>query len=158
MHRNLRSNMRRRALLSGTLGLVTLSGLAGCSSSSDEGQATVDRIVLRSDTGQPEQMDLTLVYAPRDGSTERPVWGSYDLPESGDTVIIDDFETGPGFYSLTAHSQTHDNFEVVSTNTLSDAVGNGTLQFEAVIKRSGDVFANLSDTRDTISIPGYSRD
>lgn len=103
-------------------------------------------------------MDVTLVYAPRDGSTERPVWGSYDLPESGDTVVVDDFETGPGFYSLTAHSQTHDNLEVVSTNTLRDDGGNDTLQFEAVVKQTGDVFANLSETRDTISIPGYSRD
>ncbi|WP_348609640.1 hypothetical protein [Halobaculum rarum] len=73
-------------------------------------------------------------------------------------MTVDDFDTGPGFYSLTAHSQTHDNLEVVSVNTLGDAVGSDTLQLEAVVKRAGDVFANLNDTRDTISIPGYSRD
>lgn len=147
--------MRRRTLLGTAVGTLGITSLAGCSSSPEENRATLDRILLRADTAESEQVHLTLVYAPRDGSDERPVWGQYELPASGDTVSVDDFEQRPGFYSLTAYSETHDTHEVVSFNSYGNAVRDTELQFEVVVKRSGDLWTNLNTAGESISIPGY---
>ncbi|WP_435364046.1 hypothetical protein [Haloarchaeobius sp. DYHT-AS-18] len=145
--------MRRRALLC-SLGATATAALAGCSTSDSDAAATLDRILLRSDTGQAEQVSLTLVYAPRDGSTERPIWGTFEAPAAGDPRPIDDFEGAPGFYSLTATSERHHNQAVVSFNSHGGAVGTGPLQFEVVVQESGDGWANLNEAGEDISIPG----
>lgn len=147
--------MRRRALLRYAVGTVGITSLAGCSTKAESSRATLGRILLRADTEQSEQVHLTLVYAPRDDSTERPVWGSYTVPASGETISIEDFEQRPGFYSLTAVSVNHNNYEVESFNSYGDAVSGTELQFEVVIKRSGDVWLNINDAGESISIPGY---
>lgn len=153
--------MSRRKFLSRTLSTAGIVGLAGCSMSSlnsksdQEDRATLDRIVLRADTEQTEQLELTLVYAPRDGSTIRPVWGTYDAPASGDIHIVSDFEAAPGFYSLTARSTNHCNAETSSFNSYGNAVSGNALQFEVVVKRTGDVWASSDEAGKSISIPGY---
>lgn len=58
------------------------------------------------------------------------------MPASGETLTLDDFERRPGFGSLTAYSETHDNYGVV-------------------VKRSGDTWRNLNDDGASIPIPGY---
>lgn len=147
--------MRRRAFLGRAVSLAGVASLAGCSTFTADSLATLDQIVLRADTGHIEPLFLTLVYAPRDDSTERPVWGTYEVPASGQTRIVDDFEGSPGFYSLTAYSENHDSEGTISFNSYGDAVGDGPLQFQAVVKRSGSMWTNLSGAGDPISIPGY---
>lgn len=153
--------MNRRTLLCCTLGTSGIVGLAGCSgapvntASNRDGHAPLDRIVCRADTGQAEQVDLTLVYAPRDGSTTRPIWGSYEAPAAGDTRIISDFDGEPGFYSLTARSVNDGSTEISSFNSYGNAVGGDALHFEVVVTRTGDVWVNLNEAGESISIPGY---
>lgn len=152
--------MRRRTFLyraSSTAGVVSLTGCAMPSMNAEpelDSRATLGRIALRADTERAEQVDLTLVYAPPDDSTTRPVWGNYVAPASGDVVTVSDFEGTPGFYSLTARSVTHDSIEVVSFNSYGNAVGEGPLQFEVVIQWSGDVWASVNGAGESISIPG----
>ncbi|WP_267639753.1 hypothetical protein [Haloarchaeobius amylolyticus] len=146
--------MRRRALLSGLTAAATV-GLAGCSAMDDDDDdpATLDRMLLRSDTGEPELLSLTLVYAPRDGSNERPIWGTFEAPAADEPRAVTDFEGDPGFYSLTAVSDRHHTHEVVSFNSHGAAVGAGPLQFEVVVQESGDLWANLGEAGDEVSIP-----
>ena len=129
--------MHRRTLLGSTAGAAGLAALAGCSEAKAGSHATLERIVLRSATGRAEPIDLTLVYAPRDDSTERPVWGTYEAPASGETHIVDDLEGAPGVYSLTAVSQNHGSHEVV-------------------VRQSGDGWANPDEAGTEISISGSS--
>lgn len=145
--------MDRRTLLLAGLPAAGMANVAGCASFSVENSSTLERIVLRTDTGRSEQIDLTLVYAPRDGSAERPVWGTFEAPASGETTVVADFDGDAGFYSLTAHAQGHDTLEVVSFNSHGDAVGGGSLQFEVVVREGGDVWTNLNDAGSTVSIP-----
>jgi hypothetical protein len=150
------SKLSRRAVLGA--GTASLAALAGCSAlDGREDLPSLSRIVLRADTGETEQMRLTLVYAPRDGSNRRPIWGTIEVPPE-DVTILEDFENdpGPGFYSLTAVSTSEDNHEVVSFNSHGNAVGDADLQFEVVVQKSGDVWANVADAGDDIDIPGYS--
>lgn len=48
----------------------------------------------------------------------------------------------------------HGSHEVASFNSYGDAVSAGELQFEVVVEQSGDVWLNLNDAGETISIPG----
>ncbi|ELZ15762.1 hypothetical protein C478_04639 [Natrinema thermotolerans DSM 11552] len=152
--------MHRRALLGHTASTAGIVGLAGCAlPSTNTGpersdRATLERIVLETETGQAEQMALTLVYAPRDDSTSRPVWGEYTVPASGKALTVSDFDGAPGVYSLTARSVTHDTVAVVSFNSYGDAVGSGPHQFEVVITGSGDVWTNLNEAGEPVSVPG----
>lgn len=84
---NDRDSMRRRAFLRNAAGIGGIASLAGCSLSAGSSPPTLSRILLRADTGQSEQVDLTLVYAPRDDSTERPIWGRYEEPASGEVIL-----------------------------------------------------------------------
>lgn len=145
---------RRAALAAGAASVASLAGCAGLRDAVDDPPA-LERILLRSDTDAAEQLDLTLVYAPRDGSTRRPIWGSYEAPASGELRVLEDWEPAPGFYSLTAHAEAHDNLEVASINSHGGSVGTDAVQFEVVVKRSGDVWLNIDDVDDTVSIPGY---
>lgn len=151
----------RRTLLAGGTG--ALLALAGCSAlpvsddteSPSETESPLTRIVVRSDTGESEPLRLTLVYSPPEGHTERPVWTTVDAPADGEPrTAIRDLETGAGVYSLTVVSKRHASHEVVSFNSLADGGADGH-QFEAVVKRNGDVWTNLNKAGRSISIPGY---
>ena len=133
-----------------------MAALAGCSGlgATASDAPKVDRIVLRSDTGQTERLQLTLVYAPPDGSTERPVREVHDAPASGKPATVTDFDGAPGFYSLTASIENRDSTGVVSCNSYGNAVGTEDLQFEVVVREDGDVWTNLGTAGDGISIPG----
>lgn len=143
---------RRTALTAGT---ASLAALTGCSSliGNESHNSSLDRILLRSDTGQTERIELILVYAPRDTSPERPVRGIYEAPASGDLNIIDDFDGEPGVYSLTATSGTTDNAEVIAFNSYSEGVQAGAVQFEVVIKGDGGMYLNVNKSGSSISIP-----
>ncbi|WP_458187986.1 hypothetical protein [Haladaptatus sp. NG-WS-4] len=150
-----RSPTSRRTILSASA--VSLTALAGCTafgSRNEKRRATLDRIVVRSDTGDDESPFLTLVYAPRDDSTERPIWGVHEAPASGRERAITDFEGSPGFYSLTAFAENHDNLEIASFNSYGDAVGDTPLQFEVVVEQTGDVWTNVDEAGENITHPG----
>lgn len=153
------SVVSRRALLAG--GAVTLSGLAGCStpSTSDEsmapdaGELPIERILVRSDTGEQERVRLTLVYGPPEGHTERPIWKTFEAPADGKPITVgQSLETGAGIYSLTAASKQHANHEVVSFNSLASQ-DDTKFQFEVVVKHTGDIWVNLNDAGESINIP-----
>lgn len=150
------STSRRALLTTGTASLVALAGCSGfgAKKSDADDHAHLSRILLQSGTGKTEPMFLNLVYAPRDDSTAYPVIGTYDAPPAGETRSILDFEGTPGFYSLTALSENHDNTAVVSFNSYGDAVGSDNLQFEIGVKENGDVWSNLGEAGDSIAIPG----
>jgi len=143
---------RRTALAAGT---ASLAAFTGCSSliGNESQNSSLDRILLRSDTGQTERVELTLVYAPRDTSTERPVRGIYEAPASGDLNIIDDFDGEPGVYSLTAASETTNDSEVIAFNSYSDSIQANAVQFEVVIKRDGGTYLNVNEAGSSISVP-----
>lgn len=156
------SAVSRRALLAG--GATALGLLSGCSSAvfpddtetEEPADPPLDRILVRGDTGETEPIRLTLVYAPPDGHTRRPIWTTVEAPAHGRTIAIAGaLETATGFYSLTAASRRHDNHEVVSFNsrTLSDEQE---VQFEVVVKNTGDVWANRNKAGREISIPDYT--
>lgn len=147
--------MRRRALLAAAGSLGTASTLAGCSTMDDSAASkpTLDRVVARSDTGDPEQLRLTLVHAPPEGSTSRPLWGSYDAA-AGEAVTVDSFDLEPGVFSLTAGATRYGNHEVVSFNAAGDAVGDGDVQFEVVVQDTGDVWANINEAGADIALDG----
>ncbi len=151
----------RRSLLA--CGVTTLTALAGCSALSFDGgtdaastsEPPLERIVVRSDTGNTEPVRLTLVYGSHEGNTERPVWTTVDAPASGEPkMVVQGLDTGDGVYSLTAASKRHANHEVVSFNSRAQD-GRGTYQFEVVVEHTGDVWANLNEAGEPISIPGY---
>ncbi len=146
------SASRRTLLAAGTASLV---GLAGCSAAGESSPPTLDRILLRSDTGETEPVRLTLVHAPEDGSTERPVWKTVEAPADGDAVpVVQGLELGPGFHSLTAAAENHGNHEVGSFNSHGEGVDADDLQFEVVVKGTGDLWLNLNRAGESISIPG----
>lgn len=151
--------MNRRSLICRTFSVAGIIGLTGCSMASlnaeSDNHVLLDRIILRGDTEQVEQLGLTLVYAPPNGATSRLVSGSYEVPASGDVSIINDFEGEAGFYSLTAHSTNHNNVETISFNSNGNAVNRDSYQFEVVVTETGDVWTNLNEAGETISIPGY---
>ncbi|WP_158059146.1 hypothetical protein [Halorussus halophilus] len=144
---------RRDVLAAGTASIAALAGCAGFGAKANDTPA-LDRVLLRSDTGQVEPVRLTLVYAPPTGSTDRPIWGSHDASSSEEFVPMDDYDETPGFYSLTAYSENHDNGEVVSFNSHADHASGEDVQFEVVVQEGGDVWANVGHTGDDISVPG----
>ncbi len=146
------SASRRAVLAVGTASLATLAGCAAIGAPADDG-ATLDRLVLRTDTGRAERLELYLVYAPPDGSTVQPVRGIYEVPASGEIRVVDDFDGTPGFYSLTAYAPAHESLEIQSFNSYSNAVEDTPLQIEVVIKHTGGVWTNLNDAGASISIP-----
>ena len=159
----------RRALL-GASG-ATMTALAGCSalSSNDEpnesdprdAESPLDRIVVRSDTGETEPIRLTLVYAPPEGHTERPVWTTVDAPADGEpSTTRQGFDTGHGVYSLTAASRRYTDHAVISFNSMADASSSieaaltgGSVQFEVVVEDTGGIWVNQGDAGDDISLP-----
>ncbi|MCG1004124.1 MULTISPECIES: hypothetical protein [Halobacterium] len=143
---------RRQVLAAGA---VSMAGLAGCSSltGDNDNDTALDRIVVRSDTGQTERVELTLVYAPRDLATERPIRGVYEAPASGDKLVVDGFEGNPGFYSLTVSPEGGSASEVVAFNSYGPSVESDTVQFEAVIKQDGGIWLNVNEAGSTISVP-----
>ncbi len=152
----------RRRLLAG--GATVATALAGCSAlpsrdepgSESDSTSPLDRIVVRSDTGNSEPLRLTLVYGPREANTERPVWKTAEAPADGEPkTVVRDLETGGGVYSLTAVSKRHTNHEVVSFNSTAQS-GTDAYQFEVVVKQRGDVWANLNEAGKPVSIPGYN--
>lgn len=144
----------RRAVLA--TGAASIASLAGCSALASDGvdAATLDRIVLRSDTGRTERVELTLVYAPRDSATQRPVRGVRAVAGSSELLVVDDFEGDPGFYSLTAASEDHGTHGVYAFNSYGPSVGSAPLQFEVVVRGDGDIWLNLDEAGAEISIPG----
>ncbi|WP_135826795.1 hypothetical protein [Halorussus ruber] len=151
----------RRRLLAG--GATVVTALAGCSAlpsrdesgSESDSKSPLDRIVVRSDTGNSEPLRLTLVYGPPEANTERPVWKTVEAPADGEPKTIGrNLETGDGVYSLTAASKRHTNHEVVSFNSTAQR-GTDAYQFEVVVKQRGDVWVNLDEAGEPISIPGY---
>lgn len=140
----------RRTVLA--TGAVSLAALAGCSTASDDEPPSLERVVVRSDTGETERLQLTLVHAPRDGSTVRPLRGVHEAPGSGEPRTIDDFEGEPGFYSLTVALD--DKSEVKAFNSYGDAVGTGALQLEVVVEQTGGLWLNLNEAGGDVSVPG----
>lgn len=73
--------MNRRALLKRAAGTATAACLAGCSQlpgtrtggSQTDDTPALERILLRSDTGQAETVSLTLKYVDPDNGKERPL-------------------------------------------------------------------------------------
>lgn len=143
---------RRAVLAAGTASLAALAGCSGFGARASEAPK-LDRVVLRSDTGQTERIELTLVYAPRDGSTERPIRGVYEALASGKPKAVGEFDGAPGFYSLTAAVENRD-AGVVSVNSYGNAVGSEDLQFEVVVREDGGVWTNVGTAGDAISVPG----
>ncbi|WP_276300025.1 hypothetical protein [Halorussus lipolyticus] len=142
--------MRRREFL---IAGASVAGITSYSLYKGKDLATLDRILIRSDTHKNEQLEITLIYAPQNDSTERPVVGSYVAPATGEIEIIEDFKGNPGIYSLSVYSQNHNNGEVASFNSYGDAVKSSPLQFEIVVKESGDVWANIDETDSGIQLP-----
>ncbi len=62
----------------------------------------------------------------------------------------------PGIYSLTAHARNHGNYEVVSFDSYSDAIGDEPVQLEVVVKASGDVWANVNRAGQEIALSDSS--
>lgn len=156
-------SISRRGLLAG--GVTALTALAGCSAFSindntdleSTSEPPLKRIVVRSDTGNTEPVRLTLAYGSREGHTDRPVWTTVDAPADGEPVTaVQTLDTGAGVYSLTAASKRHANHEVVSFNSLARSESD-TYQFEVVVKHTGDVWTNLNEAGQPVSIPGYNR-
>lgn len=140
----------RRTVLA--TGAVSLAALAGCSTASDDEPPSLERVVVRSDTGETERLQLTLVHAPREGSTVRPLRGVHEAPGSDEPRTIDDFEGPPGFYSLTVALDGQN--EVKAFNSYGNAVDSGPLQLEVVVQQTGDLWLNLNEAGDDISVPG----
>lgn len=153
------STVSRRAVLAGAT--VTLSGVAGCSAiSSDDdspapaaAESPLDRILLRSDTGEREPVRVTLVYSPPEKRTERPVWKTVEASGDGDTTAIAQaLDTGDGAYHLTAVSERHGSSGVVSFNSLARE-SDTRLQFEVVVEDTGSIWVNQNQAGESISIP-----
>jgi len=100
-----------------------------------------------------ERVELTLVYAPLDASTDRLLRGVYELPASGSTRTFDDFDGAPGFYSLTVFSEHYTTSEVISTNSSSYEDNAGSIQFEVVIEDDGGLWTNVGEGGSEIEIP-----
>lgn len=141
---------RRQALHAG--GAAFCVGLAGCSGVLGSSPPIVERLVLRSDTGETEPISVQQTYAPRDGS---PVQSHhvYEAPASGDLRIIE-LDYGPGFYNMHAESQNHGGVASLAFNSHKDGASSSNLQFEFVVKENGSLYSNIAETGSEISIPG----
>ncbi|WP_232700847.1 hypothetical protein [Halobacterium wangiae] len=153
------SAVSRRAFLTGSA--AALSGIAGCSTItadqespvSSSRESPIEQILIRSDTGEEERVRLTLVYGPPEEYTERPIWTTFEAPADGEPITVgQSLETGAGIYSLTAASKQHANHEVISFNSRTRSADTK-LQFEVVVKHTGDLWVNLNDVGESIDIP-----
>lgn len=138
------SSTSRRAVLA--TGVASLTSLAGCSDlESDGAGAPFSRIAARSETEQTERVELILSYAPKDSSVDRLVRDIYEVPASGEQVVVDDFEGTPGFYSLSAFSENHSTHGTYSVNSYSQSVNLDPVQFEVLIEEDGGIWLNLGE-------------
>lgn len=141
---------RRTALQAG--GTTLLFGLAGCSTVSSTTSPTIDRLVLRSETGETEPIRILKTYAPRDGSTVQS-HAVYDAHSSGELRIVD-IDDGPGFYNIQAESQNHGSDAFLAYNSHKNGAPSYDLQFEFVLKEGASMYSNIAKTGSEISIPG----
>ena len=136
-------------------GAASIAALTGCTAldGGSGDRTTLQRVVTRSETGQTERVELTLVYAPRDSSAQQPVRGVHELPASDDTVVIDDFEGTPGFYSLTVSVENSVVDGVIAFNSYGPAVTGNAVQFEVLIDGQGNLHLNIGEAGSPISMP-----
>lgn len=142
----------RRTVLA--TGAVSLASLAGCSAvGRGDGDAKFNRIVVKTNTGQKERVELTLTHAKKNTATDRPVRGVHEAPASGGELVVDDFEGTPGFYSLSAFSERHGTHGMYSVNSYGPAVTSDATQFEVLIQEDGGIWLNLGEAGSKISLP-----
>jgi hypothetical protein len=145
------SPLSRRSVLRAS-GSVLFVGLAGCSNALDSSAPSVNRLVLRSDTGETEPIRILTTYAPRDDSAVQSQ-GVYDAHASGELQIVEQ-DDGPGFYNIQAESQNHGSDAFLAYNSHKDEAPSYDLQFEFVVQADGSLYSNIARTGATISIPG----
>lgn len=145
-------SVTRRSLLATST--TTFALLAGCSASgSGDDGVSFERIIVRTETGQMERVELTLSYAPRDSAAERPVRGVFEVPASGEPLVVDAFEGTAGFYCLSAFSERHDTHEMYSVNSYGPSVESTSVQFEVLIREDGGIWLNLGEADSAIEPP-----
>ena len=141
---------RRQALQAG--GATLFVGLAGCSNIMGSSPPTVDRLVLRSDTGDKERIHTQKTHAPKDGSPVRSA-ADYDAPASGQLRFVD-LNDGPGFYNIRAWADNHRTTSALAYNSHKEGAPSHDLQFVFVVREDGSLWSNIDETGAEITIPG----
>jgi hypothetical protein len=145
------SPLSRRSVLRAS-GAALFVGLAGCSNVLDSSAPSVNRLVLRSDTGETEPIRILTTYAPRDESAVQSQ-AFYDAHASGELRIVEQ-DDGPGFYNIHAESQNSGSNAFLAYNSHKDEAPSYDLQFEFVVQADGSLYSNIGRTGEEISIPG----